>query len=265
MTGETAADVLEVEAREGGVAVVRMHRPERLNALNPELIAALNAYFAAFKAGSYETRAIVFTGAGRAFCAGGDFAPKDPDAEPDPWRRGHPEAEVIRFMRDCDAPVVGAIHGYAVGGGFSLALACDLRIAAEDAVFQVAQMKRGIVAEYGLSYFLQEQVGRQRALELMLTARRIDAREALALGLVLEVVPREELEDRAVAFARQLASGPPLGMAASKRMVYAVEDDDLARVQELSIGYNRQLGATADGAEGVRSFLERREPEFRGR
>ena len=261
----TATDVVEVEARDGGVAVVRMNRPERLNALNPALIQGLNDYFADFKRGSYQTRAIVFTGAGRAFCAGGDFSPKDPDAAPDPWRRGHPEIEVVSFMRDCDAPIIGAINGYAMGGGFSLALACDLRIAADDAVFQVAQMKRGIVPEYGLSYFLQEQLGRQRALELILTARRIDAQEALDLGLVLEVVPSANLEARAVELATEIASGPPLGMAASKRMINVVEQDGFSRVQELSQAYNRQLGATEDGAEGVNSFLERREPQFQGR
>ena len=261
----TVESVVEVEARDGGVAVVRMNRPERLNALNPALIQGLNDYFADFKRGSYQTRAIVFTGAGRAFCAGGDFSPRDPDAEPDPWRRGHPEVEVVSFMRDCDAPIIGAINGYAMGGGFSLAMACDLRIAADDAVFQVAQMKRGIVPEYGLSYFLQEQLGRQRALELILTARRIDAQEALDLGLVLEVVPSDDLEARAVEFATEIASGPPLGMAASKRMINVVEQDAFSRVQELSQAYNRQLGATEDGAEGVNSFLERREPQFQGR
>ena len=165
----------------------------------------LNEYFDDFKRGSYDTRAIVFTGAGRAFCAGGDFSPKDPDALPDPWRRGHPEEEVVSFMRDCDAPIIGAINGYAMGGGFSLALACDLRIAADNAIFQAAQMKRGIVPEYGLSYFLQEQVGRQRALEIIFTARRLDAQEAHDLGLVLEVVPVDDLEARAVELATEIA------------------------------------------------------------
>jgi enoyl-CoA hydratase/carnithine racemase len=258
-------DVLTVEPREGGVAVVRMNRPEKLNALNPELLGALNGYFEALKQGEYDTRAVVLTGAGRAFCAGGDFTPREPGAPPPAWRRAHPEQESIRFLRDCDVPVVGAINGYAFGGGFSLALACDLRIAADDAQFQVAQMRRGIVPEYGLSYFLQEQVGRQRALELIYTARRVDAREALALGLVLEVVPAAELEARAVALATALAAGPPLGMAVAKRLVHAVEDDALGRVQELSIAYIRSLQQTEDGAEGARSFVERREPRFRGR
>ena len=259
------SDVLHVEQREGGVAVVRMHRPERLNALSPDLIAALREYFASLTAGEYETRAVVLTGAGRAFCAGGDFTPRDPGAPPPAWRRGHAQLEPIRQMRDADVPVIGAINGYAIGGGFSLALACDVRIAADDAVFQAAQMKRGIVPEYGLSYFLQEQVGRQRALEIMFSARRIGADEARDLGLVLDVVPRDRLEERAIALATEYAAGPPLGMAATKRMVYAVEEDALGRVQELSIAYNRQLQATEDGAEGVRSFLERREPVFRGR
>ena len=261
----TVESVVEVEAREGGVTVVRMNRPERLNALNPDLIQELNDYFAAFKRGSYQTRVIVFTGAGRAFCAGGDFSPKDPDAEPDPWRRGHPEVEVVSFMRDCDAPIIGAINGYAMGGGFSLALACDLRIAADNMIFQAAQMKRGIVPEYGLSYFLQEQVGRQRALELIFTARRIDAQEALDLGLELDVVPRDELMDRAIELATQIASGPPLSMAAIKRMVYMLEENDLARVQDLTSPFVNIMFTSEDGIEGVNSFLERRDPVFVGR
>jgi len=260
-----ATGVLTVEQLDGGVALVRMHRPEKLNALNPELLAALNDYFGALSEGEYDTRAVVLTGAGRAFCAGGDFTPRDADASPLAWRRAHPERESVRFIRDCDVPVIGAINGYAFGGGFSLALACDLRIAADDAQFQVAQMRRGIVPEYGLSYFLQEQVGRQRALELMYTARRVDAAEALALGLVIEVVPRAELDARAIALATAIAAGPPLGMAVAKRLVHTVEDEALARVQELSIAYIRSLQGTADGLEGVRSFVERREPHFRGR
>lgn len=259
------SELLQVEHLEGGVALVRMNRPERLNALNPGLIQALNDWFGSLRTGNYEVRAVVLTGGGRAFCAGGDFAPREPNAEPPSWHRSHPELESIRAIRDADVPVVGAVNGYALGGGFSIALACDVRIAADDAVFQVAQMKRGIVPEYGLSYFLQEALGRQRALDLIYSARRVDAAEALALGLVLDVVPRDELEARAIALARTYAEGAPLGNAAAKRLVYAVEDPDLTRVQEMSIAYIGQLRNTEDGAEGVNSFLERREPRFRGR
>ena len=257
--------LLQVEQLEGGVALVRMNRPDKLNALNPALIAALSAYFGALRAGEYDVRAVVLTGAGRAFCAGGDFAPRDPDALPPAWHRAHAELESIRFMRDADVPIVGALNGFAIGGGFSLALACDVRIAADDVVFQVAQMKRGIIPEYGLSYFLQESLGRQRALELIFSARRVDAAEALALGLVLDVVPRADLEARAVGLAQSFAAGAPLGNAAAKRLVYSIEDSDLTRVQELGNAYIAQLRVTEDGAEGVRSFIERREPEFRGR
>ena len=154
---------------------------------------------------------------GRAFCAGGDVNPlpgADLEAKRPPWRRAHGEATAIRHFRDCDVPIIGAINGYAVGMGFGLALATDLRIAAEDTIFQVAQTKRGIIADFGLGYLLPKIVGAQRGLELMFTGRRINAQEALELGLVLEVVPPERLMDRALELAGEIATGPPLSMAA---------------------------------------------------
>lgn len=149
--------------------------------------------------------------------------------------------------------------------GFGLALSTDLRIAADDAVFQVAQTKRGIIADFGLGYFLPKAVGAQRGLELMFTGRRINAKEALDLGLVLEVVPREQLMDRALEMAAGIAAGPPLSMAAIKRMVYMLEENDLARVQDLTSPFVNIMFTTEDGIEGVRSFVERRDPVFVGR
>jgi enoyl-CoA hydratase/carnithine racemase len=173
--------------------------------------------------------------------------------------------QIVNTMRHCDVPIIAAINGYAVGMGWGVALACDLRICADDAIFQVAQTKRGIVADSGLGYFLPRTVGSQRALELMFTGRRINAQEALELGVVMEVVPADRLLDRATELATEIAKGPPLSMAAHKRLVYMVEDDDLTRVQDLTSLIVGKLFVTEDGTEGVKSFMERREPVFSGR
>ena len=162
-------------------------------------------------------------------------------------------------------PVIGALNGYAIGGGFGLALATDLRIAAADARFEVTQLKRGLFADYGLGHFLPQQIGHQRALELMLTGRMFGAEEALELGLVLKVVPKEQLLDAAFELAEAIASGPPLGIAASKRVAYMNDNDDLQRNMDwthLGLGAVRN---SDDVAEGIRAFMEKREPQFKGR
>lgn len=266
-TTATKYEAISVEQRDQ-IAIVKLNRPEKLNAWAPAMQTEINDFVDQLNAGEYDVRAIVLSGEGRAFCAGGDvtgFPGADLDAKRPPWRRAHPESYAIRHLRDCDVPIIGAINGYAVGMGFGLALSTDLRIAADDAVFQVAQTKRGIIADFGLGYFLPKAVGAQRGLELMFTGRRINAKEALDLGLVLEVVPREQLMDRALEMAAGIAAGPPLSMAAIKRMVYMLEENDLARVQDLTSPFVNIMFTTEDGIEGVRSFVERRDPVFVGR
>ncbi len=258
-----------VEAH-GDVALVKLNRPEKLNSMGGTLIADLTRYLNSLNHGDYAVRAVVLTGEGRAFCAGGDVT-GFPSANPDgpraraAWRRPHPESSVITAMRNCDVPIIGAINGYAVGGGFGLALATDFRICADDAVFECSQLKRGLALDVGLPFLLQETVGTQRALELAATRRRVKADEALALGIVLEVVPRDRLIDRALELAQQAAKGPPLGFAATKRLVYTPEIDALHRVEEMTGAYIAQLFQTEDAREGAKSFVERREPEFGGR
>lgn len=252
----------------GEVTVLTLNQPEKHNAWSGRMGEQANEFFAGLNRGEYKTRAVVLTGAGRSFCSGGDvsgFPGADPERKRPPWRRPHVESYTVQAMRSCDVPIIGAINGYALGLGFGLALATDLRIASSDVQFAVSQTTRGLMPDYGLGHTLREAVGNQRALELMLTGRRVDAEEALRLGLVLKVVPRDELLDEALKLARQIAKGPPLGMAATKHAVYMNEDEDLARVVDFTKLTIDSLFVSEDGAEGVRSFVERREPVFKGR
>ncbi|MFQ5382526.1 MAG: enoyl-CoA hydratase/isomerase family protein [Dehalococcoidia bacterium] len=254
--------------RRGTVALVRLNRPQALNSWGGVMGDELTHYLQSQNTGAYGTRAIVLTGEGRAFSAGGDvkgFPAANPERARRAWHAPHSHLQLVNAMRHCDVPIIGAVNGYAVGMGWSVALACDICIAAEDAVFQVAQTKRGIVADAGLSYFLPRTVGTQRALELMFTGRRVSAAEALEFGAVLEVVPSDQLLDRALAIAEAIAQGPPLSAAGHKRLVYMIEEDDLTRVQDMTGMIVDKLFLTEDGAEGVRSFVERREPVFTGR
>lgn len=255
----------------GDVTLLKMNRPEKLNAWSAPVSNALNEFFHALNAGEYKTRAVVLTGEGRAFCAGGDvssFPGASATASAAPrrrlWRRPHLEGYTVQVMRNCDVPVIGAINGYAVGLGFGVALGTDLRVAADDAIFAVSQTTRGLLADYGLGHFLKEALGPQRAMELMLTGRRVSAQEALELGLVLKVVPRDRLVEEAVDLATQIAKGPPLGMAASKRVIYMNEEANLSRVVDFTSLTVDSLFVSDDGVEGVRSFVERRDPVFKG-
>lgn len=262
---------IAVEERDG-IGIVKLNRPEKLNAWNPGMQVELNAYLDSLNEGEYRVRAIVLTGEGRAFCAGGDvgrFSSGEnaaaAETRAEAFRHGHTERYAVRHMRNCDVPIIGAINGYALGMGFGLALATDLRICAENTIFQVAQTKRGLMADFGLSYFLPQVVGTQRALELMFSGRRIEAQEALDLGLVLEVVPPDRLLGRAIEIATDVAAGPPIGLAASKHVVYAAEEEQLVKTQQLTNHFVQHLFRTEDATEGVRSFVDRREPQFRGR
>lgn len=257
---------LLIEQR-GPIALVKMNRPDKLNSWGGVMREELTDYLASLNEGDYETRAIVLTGEGRAFSAGGDvrgFASANPDRVEPAWHAPHSHLSVVNAMRNSDVPIIGAINGYAVGMGWSIALACDIRIAADDAIFQVAQTKRGIVADAGLPHLLPRAVGTQRALELMFTGRRIDAQEALAMGAVLEVAPADDLLPRAFELAETIAAGPPQSAAGHKRLVYMVEDDDFNRVQDMTGMIVGKLFQTEDGREGAVSFMERREPEFTG-
>ena len=259
------SDILVEE--DGPVALVTFNRPEALNSMGGTMMADLMHYLGTLNSGEYRIRAVVLTGKGRAFCAGGDvksFPNVNEERAAEVWRRPRRDNDPPLAMRECDVPIIGAINGYAVGGGFGLALATDFRIASEDVVFQAAQIKRGITADVGLPFLLQDQVGTQRALEIICTARRVHAAEALALGLVLEVLPPDKLVERALEIAHQVAQNAPLGLAAAKQLVYLAQQDQMGRVHELNNMIVGKLFHTDDGREGARSFFERREPKFTG-
>jgi enoyl-CoA hydratase/carnithine racemase len=259
-------DELLIEER-GPIAILTMNRPEKLNASSPQMRAKLREYLSALNEGEYTKRCLILTGTGRAFSTGADvgYLADVTEGRQPPWRLPRVDGHSSELLRRCDVPVIGAINGYAVGGGFGLALSTDIRIAADDARFQVTQMKRGVMPDGGLGHLLPQAVGDQRAFELICTARWIDAEEALALGLVIDVVPRDQLVDAAVELAEQIARQSPIGLAATKRVIYQRTDEAWQRSEDFTYLTIDRLFFTDDAKEGVSSFVERREPQFQGR
>jgi enoyl-CoA hydratase/carnithine racemase len=248
---------------EGGVAVLTLNRPERLNAWTAEMG---RAYFDRLDecAGSEDVRAIVVTGAGRGFCAGADMddlqAIGDGDLD---GARADRDPRPQTYATTVPKPIVAAINGPCAGLGLVHALMCDLRFAAAGAKLTTAFARRGLVAEHGISWVLPRLVGQARALDLLLSGRVVLAEEAAELGLVNRVVAPERLLEEALGYARDLAANcAPASMAQMKRQLYA----DLERglepaVEEANALMVDSLGA-ADFREGVASFVERREPRF---
>jgi 2-(1,2-epoxy-1,2-dihydrophenyl)acetyl-CoA isomerase len=263
----TAAVGALLAGRDGGVLTLTLNRPERLNSLDTPLLESLRAGFEE-AAGDDTVRAVVLTGAGRAFCAGADLA------QPSLQGRGAGDsvrahlrdlyAPLITLMRSLDKPVLAAVNGVAAGAGMSLALACDLRIAAESASFLQAFVRIGLVPDAGSTYFLPRLVGMGRAMELALLGERIPAADALAAGLVNRVVPDAAFAEAAASLAAQLAAGPrSLGMI--KRALYASEAGDLAAQLDREAELQALAAQTTDFAEGVTAFLEKRPARFTGR
>lgn len=251
--------------REGGVAVITLHRPDVFNAFTVEMIRELRAHLEGLSEDA-SVGALVLTGAGRAFCAGGDVAEMLANVERakahflDLTKEHH---AVVRILVAGPKPVVCAINGVAAGGGFGLALCGDLRIASEEARFKPAYFKLGVAPDGGSTYLLPRLVGFTKAQELLFHDRVVRADEALALGLVHEVVPRERLVERAMEEAQALARGPPFALAAAKYMMAVTTSNDLDTQLDVERKWNSESGATVDFAEGARAFREKREPRFR--
>jgi enoyl-CoA hydratase/carnithine racemase len=252
---------------DGGVALVTIDRPEVLNAMDREVFFGLRD--AADRAGSDpEVRALVLTGEGRAFSSGLDTSLFATGID----GGGSPLTLDIAALQSCFSayetvgiPTIAAIRGLALGGGIQLAAACDLRVGSDDAEMAVYEIRWGIIPDLGGTQRLPRLIGLGRAKELVLTGRRIGAAEALAWGLVNRVVPTERVLDEALEWARELAAGPPLALAAAKRLATSAFDTSLVSGLEREAMINRRLLTTDDFREAVLARFEKRAATFHAR
>ena len=253
--------------RIGGVATVRLNRPEKMNALNMALLHELTAAFRTL--GSDDSvRAVVLTGNGAAFSAGGDFEAIQAlwQASPVESRRALLEGlEVLKALWSLERPTIALVNGAAVGGGLSLALACDFVLAAEGATLSFPFVRLGIVPDLGALYLVPRLVGVRRAKELLMSGRTFTAREAAEIGLITRAVPGDALEAEGTALARELADGATRALGATKTLLQHGLELDLPRFLELEAHAQSLLWSTADHREGIAAFRERRRPRFIGR
>jgi len=256
-------DGLRVEV-DGPIATLTLDRPAALNALTVPVKIALRETLEAL-AGDRDVRAVVVTGAGRAFCAGQDLAERDePDAAPLEVEVRERYNPIVRAIRSMGQPVIAAVNGVAAGAGASLAFACDLRIAAQEARFVLAFGRIGLVPDSGATWFLPRLVGPAKAAELALVGDPVDAAEALRLGLVSRVVPGDRLMTEARALAGRLADGAPLALALTKEALWRSATIGLDEALEGEAKLQGIAGASSDHAEGLAAFREKRSPRFTG-
>jgi 2-(1,2-epoxy-1,2-dihydrophenyl)acetyl-CoA isomerase len=259
-----------IEVVKDGVAVLTMNRPERLNAMSvPMLDAMLEAL--PRLADDPDVGVVVLTGAGRGFCAGGDVKAMAEGLEAGPGaleeraQSLRSRMEVSRWLHEMPKPTIAMVRGAAAGAGLSLALACDLRVAADSARFGTAFARVGYSGDFGGSYFLTQLVGTAKARELYYTADLLDAPQALALGLVNRVVPDARLEEETMALASRIARGPRVALRYMKRNMNAAETGTLKDVFDLEAWHHTRTGLTEDHREAAKAFVAKREPVFRGR
>lgn len=257
-----------LEAKHEGIATLVMNRPDRLNALNTELAIAVNEALGRLAQDS-SVNVVVLTGAGRAFCAGGDLAAlgKSRQAgtihEVEPLLRAG--MQMVLKMRTMPQPVIAAVNGVAAGAGMNIALAADIRIAAEEATFGQTFAKVGLFPDYGGTFFLPELVGAAKASELFYTGDLIDAKAALQIGLVNQVVPAAQLEETVKTLALKISRGPALAIRAAKRTLFASQEKELALALENEVREQMRCFLSEDCNEGIRSFFEKRPPKFQGK
>jgi 2-(1,2-epoxy-1,2-dihydrophenyl)acetyl-CoA isomerase len=262
---------------EDGVGVITMNRPERRNAMSGGMLTAMSAALAEFESNP-DVACIVLTGAGGAFCAGGDVkgmaegtgggstAAQGADLDSRIHTQRISQRATAGKLYKMPKPTVASLPGAAAGAGLSLALACDLRIASDKAVMTTAFAKVGFSGDYGGTYFLSQLVGSAKARELYFLSDRIDMAEALRLGLVNSVVPADRLEAETMKLAQRLAKGPRVAYRYMKENLNrAVSGADVGDCLDLEATHHVHTGFTEDHREAARAFVEKREPQFKGR
>ena len=257
-----------LEARNDSIVTLVMNRPDKLNALSGALSTALNQALARIAADA-AVRVVVLTGAGRAFCSGGDLGAigkgreRNEPAELEPILRAGMQA--VLKMRLMPQPVIAAVNGPAAGAGMNIALAADIRIAADNATFGQTFSRVGLFPDYGGTYFLPQLVGPSIAAELLYTGEMIDAQAALRLGVVNRVVPAVQLETEVKSLAQKIAQGPPMAVHAIKNVLFGKSEDELVQALDHEVEQQMKCFYSEDCSEGIRAFFEKRAPKFQGK
>ena len=258
-------DQILTDTNDSGVATVTLNRPKAMNAFEDGMREALLERLDAFS-GDPAVRCIVITGAGKAFCAGGDIlsmaALQDRNDTSVGEERMTLAARIVQTIKGMPQPVIAAVNGAAAGGGMNLALACDMRLASDRAIFAESFVKIGLVPDWGGFSLLPQLVGTAKAMELMMLGDRIDADAALRLGLLNHVYPHDEFVDSISKFARRLATGPSETLARIKEGVYLGARTSLADGLAYEYRTQRQMFLSENAREGMRAFIEKRAPVF---
>jgi len=249
------------------VATLTLNRPDKLNAFTRDMIDGWAKSLGQAQADD-NVNVVIVTGAGRAFCSGGDVGrmregePSALDGKNGLWEGVH---RVPKQLEQMDKPVIAMVNGLAVGAGMGMTVMCDVRVAAQSARFSTGYVKVGLVPGDGDTYFLPRLIGAAKALDLLWTADFVEAPDALRLGIVQRVYPDAELRDQTYAFARQIADGPQVPIRMIKRLVYQSLRLDLRTHLDLVSSHMGLVRQTLDHKEGVAAFKEKRPPKFQGR
>ena len=261
---------------EEGIATITFNRPQRLNAVNPVMMAEITDVIQ--QVGKDDSlRVLILTGTGRGFCSGGDFKgdadslvtrerASQPRSASASARRVHNYIRPISLaLQNLEIPTIAMVNGVAVGQGFSMAQACDIRIGSDQAKFMVGWTNRGIAPAFGDTWLLPRIIGLGRALDLIYTARMLDADEAYRIGLLNRLVPAKDLETETIEYARRLAKGPPLALRADKQLTYDGLGMDLSAALNAIANVQGSLIASEDWGESSIAFQEKRQPVFKGK